>query len=191
MAKKRGHNLDLLNERAPRQFGGTLLKGNAKKARPLSTRLAVHLVLKSERAHGTKSFLSARNVKKIDAVVRGQAKVFGVRIYHFVNVGNHLHLVLRLPLGSHRASRQYFFSFIRAVTGIIARHVLGAERSRGKNLRFWQARPFTRLVSWGRDFNFVSRYMEKNRSEARAANALVDWGFGHNDPQKIATLNTS
>jgi hypothetical protein len=187
--KRQGKNFNLFNDHVPRQFGGMLLRGNAKVARPLSTKHAIHLVLKSERAVGRQSLLHALNVKRVDQVVRAQAKLRGVRLYHLVNVGNHLHMVIRLELHSAVAGRRAFSSFIRAVCGLIARHVLHAERNHAKGIKFWQARPFTRLVSWGRDYNHVSRYMTKNASQAKARRNLVDWGFGVIDAGKIAGLD--
>jgi REP element-mobilizing transposase RayT len=177
--KKRDPNFELLKDKIPRQFGGARLKSNPKISRPLSTKLAIHLVLKSELARGGKSFLRARNVDRIDQIVRGRAKKCGVRILHFVNVGNHIHLVVKLH------DRQAYASFIRVVTGLIARHVLQAQRNAAKGLKFWQARPFTRLVNWGRDYERVKRYMEKNRREA-----FIDWGFSVLDPRKIENLST-
>jgi REP element-mobilizing transposase RayT len=190
LMKRRGSNFDPFNERIPRQFGGMLLRGNAKVARPLSTKHAIHLVLKSERAVGGRSLLHDKNVRRVDAIIRGQAKLKGVRLYHFVNVGNHLHMVIRLEPHSAVAGRRAFHSFIRAVSGLIARHVLHAERNHAKGIKFWQARPFTRLVSWGRDYNHVSRYMAKNATQAKARRNLVDWGFGVVDASKIAGLDT-
>ena len=189
--KQQGKTFDLFNERIPRQFGGMLLKGNAKIARPLSTKHAIHLVLKSKLATGDRSFLSGKNVDRINAVVRRTAKEKGIKIYHFVNVGNHLHLVLKLDRSTALAGRRAFHSFIRSVTGLIARKVLGAERNHAKGIKFWQARPFTRLVTWGRDYNFVGRYMAKNAEQAKARRAMTDWGFGVTDPTKIAHLDTS
>jgi REP element-mobilizing transposase RayT len=188
--KRKGSNFDLFNERVPRQFGGMLLKGNAKVARPLSTKHAIHLVLKSQLAVGARSFLRGKNVDRIDAIIRRTAEAKGIKIYHFVNVGNHLHLVLKLDRSTALAGRRAFHTFVRSITGIIARHVLGAERNRAKGIKFWQARPFTRLVNWGRDYNFVSRYMAKNSDQAKARRAMVDWGFGVTDPAKIAHLDT-
>lgn len=187
--KRKGQNLELFKNQIPRQFGGMLLKGNAKTARPLSTKHAIHLVLKSKLATGSRSFLAARNSKRIDTILRRTAKSKGIRLYRLVNVGNHLHLVMRLDRATPLAGRRAFCSFIRAVTGLIARQVMGAERNRGQGIKFWQARPFTRLVSWGRDFNTLSRYMLKNESQAQSRR-LPDWGFGVTDPLRIAQLNT-
>lgn len=177
--KKASRNLELFKNRTPRQFGGMLLKGNAKCRRPLSTKNAIHLVLKSKVAFGARSLLSPRNAAAVESIIRKRAGRGGVRIYHFVNVGNHLHLVVRL--GKQRS----FPSFIRSVTGLIARHVLGAERGRARGVRFWQARPFTRIVSWGRDYIRLRGYMAKNEAQA-----FVAWGFSVTDAAKIAALDT-
>ncbi len=187
---EKNQNFELFKDKIPKFFGGRLLKGNAKRARPLSTKHAIHLVLKSDLARGSRSFLGGKNVKRIDAIVRAQAKKAGVRIYHFVNVGNHIHLVIRLH------SRRSYALFIRPVTGLIARQVLGAERNSPQigslsGNKFWQARPFTRLVNWGRDYDRIKGYMEKNRTQAQTRSAFNAWGFDVLDPDKIFNLDTA
>ena len=188
--KRTEQQIKLFNERIPRQFGGMLLKGNAKVARPLSTKHAIHLVIKSQLAVGKRSFLQSKNAGRIEGIVRRTAVAKGIRIYHFVNVGNHLHLVIKLDRSTLLAGRRAFHSFIRSVTGLIARHVLSAERNHARGIKFWQARPFTRLVSWGRDYNRVHRYMAKNADQARERIAIADWGFGITDPERIIHLET-
>lgn len=185
-----------------KQFGGTLLKGNPKTARPLSTRHAIHLVLKSKLAQGARSFLNRKNSQEIETIIRRQAELWHIRLYHTVNVGNHLHLVLRIKPGhavgasastQRRATKRphsNFVPFIRAVTGLIARHVLGAEKGSPKDIQFWQARPFTRIISWGRDWDHIKNYMGKNRSQAGVRAAFVDWGFGVTSARAITGLNT-
>lgn len=177
-------------DKIPRHFGGLLLKGNAKVARPLSTKEPLHLVLKSAFAVGSRSMLQMYNAKKIDKIIRSQAKSCRIRIYHFVNVGNHLHLVIKLD------DRKLFAQFIRSISGLIARHVLKKERGpqnadnsfRKKRSTFWVARPFTRLISWGNDYKFVTRYIEKNRNQAK--HHFVPWGFDVVEPTLIQFLNT-
>lgn len=160
---------------SPRQFGGSLLKGNPKEKRPLPVKGTLHLVLKSKRAFGARSMLAKSHVNQIDRIVRKQAKACGVKIYHFVNVGNHLHLVVRIE------SRVLYRMFIRSISGLIARQVLKKERGpqnllENKNswaketqkFAFWVARPFSRLVAWGRDYNNLASYMQKNRNQANS-----------------------
>jgi REP element-mobilizing transposase RayT len=180
----------LTKRQTARHFGGILLRGNAKEKRPLSNKDAIHLVLKSQLAVGGRSFLQKKNSVRIESIIRKAAADNGLKIYHFVNVGNHLHLVVKLQQSNLAAGRAAFHSFIRAVTGLIARHVLGAERNNRKGIKFWQARPFTRILSWGRDYNFICRYMAKNAATAKARRAMIAWGFTPTDPEKILRLET-
>ncbi len=172
-------------------FGGSLLKSNPKTKRTLSTKSAIHLVLKSEIATGPNSMLQKYNAKKIDSLIRHQAKLCGIKIYHLVNVGNHLHIVIQIT------KRHLYAKFIRAITGLIARHVLNKQRgpensavSSKKKIQFWIARPFTRIITWGRDFNYVRNYMKKNIDQANRRYHFIAWGFEVVDPIKIAQLNT-
>ncbi len=188
----RKQQLQLFSHKQLRFFGGSLLKGNAKKARPISTKESLHLVLKSKYALGSKSMLQKKNALHINFLVRKQAQKFGVKIYEFVNVGNHLHLVIRV------GNRQLYSSFIRSITGLIARHVMGAERGRSLDLpcesktskKFWEARPFTRLIAWGKDYLFVKKYMDKNRDQAAPHQHFKAWGFDILEPEKILYLST-
>ncbi|HEY8269707.1 MAG TPA: transposase [Pseudobdellovibrionaceae bacterium] len=189
---RKGSQLSFFNKKIPRVFGGSLLKGNAKVQRPLSTKESIHLVLKSGQALGAYSMLQQRNAGKIDDIIRFHAKKCGVKIYHFVNVGNHLHLVIKL------SDLKLFAKFIRTITGLIARHVLKKQRGpkqedspalgSKKTPSFWVARPFTRLIAWGKDYNFVAGYMKKNRNQAKRY--FIPWGFDVVDPDLIQFLNT-
>ena len=167
---------------APRQFGGSLLKGNPKEQRPLSTKKPLHLVLKSKWAFGDKSMLSRQNIKNVDYIIRKQAKACGIKLYHLVNVGNHLHLVVKIE------DRKLYRNFIRAVSGLIARQVLQkqrgpekaeAEGAAKKSKSFWLARPFTRIASWGRDYENLKKYMLKNLNQARRFGAKVSDHVGN------------
>jgi len=179
--------------RSLRAFGGTLLKSNPKTARPLSSKESIHLVLKSGRAFGSQSMLQQHNVKKIESLIRHQAAKCEIKIYHLVNVGNHLHLIVKLR------DTKLYAQFIRAITGLIARHVLHKERGlardnipKSNQQRFWIARPFTRLIAWGRDYDRVSHYMEKNKNQSLAVRKVVfkAWGFEITDPKMILGLNS-
>ncbi len=143
-----------------KQFGGVLLKGNPRAARPLSFKRPLHLVMRSSFAKGERSFLSPRRAKRIEILVRELARARRIRVYRYANAGNHLHLVVRVP------SSSAYKSYIRALTGLIARLTLGAERGRARGVKFWDARPFTRVIEWGRDFRAAVDYVLQNRLEA-------------------------
>jgi REP element-mobilizing transposase RayT len=104
-------------------------------------------------AKGEQSFLRKENARKIRAIVSAQAKRFGVRVFEFALVDHHIHLLARI------ASRKTFLGFLRAVSGLIARAVMRAERGAAKNLKFWDSRPFTRVLDWGRAFVKMKRFL--------------------------------
>jgi hypothetical protein len=155
-AKQTGFSI--LEGDSVKEFGGNLLKGNAKEKRPVSIKKAMHLVVRSSRARGPLSLL--RKEQRIQEIVGRFATRFGVKVYRLANGGDHLHLTV-LP-----RSRKAFNSFIRSITGLIARLVLGAERGNAKGLRFWDNRPYTKIVEWGREFRAVSQYLLQNTLEA-------------------------
>ena len=169
-----------LQKKLPKYFGGSHLKGNAKYGRPLSEKAPIHLVLKAENGFGTRSMLHPKNVVAVNRCVRQNAEKNGIRIYHFVNVGNHLHLIVKIN------QRRRYLKFIRTISGLIVRHVLGKER--GKELqvadarskktptkKYWLNRPFTRIASWGRDYNGLCRYMIQNQNQVKY------WGLRSGD----------
>ena len=144
-----------------KEFGGALLKkSNAKVARPISTKHAMHIVLRSDRAKGAISMLAPKNSKKIQRILWTQARHFGVRIYEYANVGNHLHLLLRA------GHRDGFKNFLRSITGLIARLVLDAEKGKAQGLKFWSYRPYSRLVAWKKGYQIAKDYVMQNHLEA-------------------------
>lgn len=168
-----------------KEFGGALLKkSHAKKARPISTKQAMHVTLRSSQARGEKSFLANRKrAAEINSKVHSLAKKYGIKIYRYANVGNHIHLLVRASY------RRGFIAFLRSISGIIARIAMGVERgkvldtkeqalSQSKAIKmsqnqskesvmgFWDQRPWTRILSWATDFNNVKKYVEQNFSEA-------------------------
>lgn len=87
----------------------------------------------------------------------------GVRIYRFVNVGNHLHLLI----GARK--RAAFQNFLREISGRIAALVTGSRKAHPigeKGERFWDHLVYTRIVSWGRELKAVTTYFIKNIFEA-------------------------
>jgi hypothetical protein len=100
--------------------------------------------------------LRRRNKARIFLLTHEKARRFGVRIYRFSNVGNHIHLLV-LP-----GSRKGFQNFLRSTTGAIAFLVTGTRKGSGLKRRFWDLLAFSRVVSWGREFRVVSVYFAKN-----------------------------
>ncbi len=139
--------------------GGTESKGKRKEFRPLSTKHTIHLVLKSDKARGQFSFLTHKNKPLVDTLLKSKAKKFGVRIAEYVNVGNHLHIKIRI------SSREAFQKFLKSITTLIARKITGAKK--GKRFgRFWQGLAFTRVLRSAFEELQLKGYFEANRRQA-------------------------
>lgn len=145
-----------------KEFGGSakLNGAHAREARPISVKRPMHLVMRSSRATGEKSFLRAKRARKIEALVHRLGKEKGVKVYRFANSGNHLHFIV-LP-----KSRDAFKAYIKAISGIIARLTLGAERGSAQGVRFWDAKPYTKIIEWGSEYKTVCDYLLRNTLEA-------------------------
>ncbi|MGZ3723959.1 MAG: hypothetical protein ACXVA9_13545 [Bdellovibrionales bacterium] len=139
--------------------GGDEDKGRRKLERPLGRRNWIHLVLKSDKAVGKLSFLHAPNKTAVQKILKDKARKFGVSIADQANVGNHIHLKIRIT------SRDGFQKFLKAVTSLIARKVTGARKGRPFG-KFWQHLAFTRVLkSYTEELN-LKGYFAANRSEA-------------------------
>lgn len=145
-------------------YGGELLKKREGRAhgRPLSTTNTMHLVLRSSRAAGDWSFRRPKNEKKIREIVLRFSRKYGVRVLNLANVGNHLHFHIRL------GNRYTYKPFIRAVTAAIMMAVTGYSKwnKRPADERFWDYRPFTRIIANGlRAFLSLNDYIRINQLE--------------------------
>ncbi len=145
--------------------GGTLGIGKRKTIRPIDRKQALHVVLRSSIATGGLSMLNENFCNHIDRTTKNIAKKWGVKLYNYANVGNHIHLLIRVP------SRAIWQRFLRELAGTIAIIVTGAKKgaSLAKNATgrgFWDHLVFTRIVKFGKDFNKVSIYFVKNIFEA-------------------------
>lgn len=141
----------------PGCFGGALHPSHPKKCRPIDANQALHVVLRSPMARGKLSMLRDSYELQIKLIIRRQARTFGIKIHRYANGGNHLHMLVSPP-----ANRAHFAHFLRAVSGLVARLVLKAERGRAKGEKFWQYRPFSRTVAFGRAFEVCRKYISKN-----------------------------
>ena len=142
------------------EFGGALHgKSHPKSARAIAVKSPMHIVLRSTKAVRNRSFLlHARSLGKDPLRA---AKRFGIQIYEAANSGNHIHLLIRLP------DRGALAGFLRALAGLLARKVLGAERGKPSSVeKFWDARPFSRIIVAYRDFKAVRSYLAQNKLEA-------------------------
>ncbi|RYZ66339.1 MAG: hypothetical protein EOP05_19285 [Proteobacteria bacterium] len=141
------------------QHGGSISRGKRKVSRPLDTRKPVHLVLKSSSARLKMSFLAFKNKVAVQKIVRERAKQFGVAIHGFELMSDHVHLVASFE------SRAMFQSFLRTITGLIARHVTGAKKGKPFGKRFFDGLAFTRVVQGLKDMRGLKIYLFKNEVE--------------------------
>ena len=111
----------------------------------------------------------------VSRIIRKHARLLGIHLKSYANVGNHLHMVIILP------SLRVWRDFIRTISGLIARLVLKAERGSARGVRFWTGRPWTRLVAWGRDLRGVTKYLTLNTLEA--------FGFSRKSFDALKKLN--
>lgn len=149
-------------------FGGSLLKGNNPKTkRPLESKLPIHLVLRAKK--GTLGL--PKTFKQVNETVAETSKKHGVKIYKYANLGNHLHILIKI------SSVRRWAAFIRELTGRIAQLV--KEFTLDDN-SFWLHRPFTRIVrGWQKAFRTAKEYVELNQLEAN----------GHISRHETKTLN--
>lgn len=153
----------------PSAYGGQLLKTRKgrSRGRPLATKSSMHLVLRSSLAKGEWSFRRPKNQAKIRSLLKKFSERYGVRILSLANVGNHLHLHLQLT------RRDGYRPFIRALTGAMAMAITGVNRwtaKIGKKLRFWDYRPFTRIVVGFRALLGLRDYIRINQLEGEGVN---------------------
>ena len=160
-------------------FGGSLTTTRAhRRRRPLSTKQPIHLVLRSSRARDALSFWRTQNRQIIERATAKQAARHGVRVLKLVNVGNHLHLLVRLT------RLRGYAGFIRGLTGTIglligtrvksdAYHGDGcAPRPSSNKLRFWDFRPFTRVLVGRRAYFVMQDYLRINELQGLGFNKI-------------------
>lgn len=156
---KRNKQLELIGNGMSRpgdQFGGALLKGNPKGKRPLESKFPILLTMRAQ-----KSVLRLpKTYKIVRECIDSTAKKYGVKVYEDANVGNHLHLVIKL----HRIS--LWAPFIRELSGRIAQQleeILHLEMP----AKFWKFRPHTRIIrGWQKAFRIALDYIFLNQMEA-------------------------
>ena len=173
MAKIKQIKLGLKNLRL--DFGGARFASyNPNQARPMAVRTPIHVVLRSPIAKAHLSLLFFD--KEIRRILKKQGDRAGVKVYDFANAGNHLHFVCTV------SRIEGWKTFIRAFSGLVARLVLKAERGAAVGAKFWQGRPWTRILTWGRAYRVVRSYIALNKTEAfgfsrKAARIMEKMGF--------------
>lgn len=124
-------------------------------ARPLSTKHPLHMVLK---ANGFLLF-KQREIRTIFARVN---KRFGMKAYQLAIHEDHIHTIIRIH------NRNLYKKWIRALCSLLAGLGFG-----------FIVRPYTRILSWGREFKLVRYYILNNQLEGNlilfAHKRLQEW----------------
>lgn len=177
-------------------FGGKLLYKKRKSKRPLAYKRALHVVLRSSWAGGPYSFLRPKNRVFIEKLLVQTAARFRVKLYRKAIAGNHLHLIILCSdkdsyhgfisvvcgrLASHVMNYQSFKNFVKSLNATIRGSASGActadaggaprtshatTEAFGTDQRFFNFRPFTRILNWGKDFTAGCSYTQINTLEA-------------------------
>lgn len=150
------------------------MMGHRKSTRPLSRKHVVHVVMKSSQARGSNSLLGPRRARMVRQVLRLQSQKTGIQILETINLGSYLHLTLRVP------HRKAYTDFIRAISGLIARKILGKERGKAgshssaqnKNRQsFWESRPLTQILKTDLAWSSVFRQLRERTVLAKRISA--------------------
>ncbi|HAR42385.1 MAG TPA: hypothetical protein DCS07_07095 [Bdellovibrionales bacterium] len=165
--------------------GGEHTQNKRKKRRPFDPKQALHVVLRSSKARGQYSMLHPHYCNHIRNLMDRLKNRWGIKIYRYANVGNHLHLLIQAP------SRVVWQQFIREFSGGVAMIVTGARKGNGlprskssdtpesAKRGFWDHLVFTRIVGFGKDFRGVAQYVLKNLWEATGVpvRKILDRGY--------------
>ncbi len=141
-----------------KSFGGKDLIGKRKSQRPLSTKLPLHLILKSSQK---KVFVPGN--RRLHRLIQKMARKFHVRVYDVAINWSHIHFLIQIK------ERQDYVRFIRALTSKLAMAVAKARPANAKaavSSKLFTLRPFTRIINWGRDYKSALDYLAKNCMES-------------------------
>ncbi len=178
VARQRDFFSGMSDFKARVSYGGTL--GGRKVMRPLDRRHPVLITMKSDVARGALSLLNSRHRLKIKAIIRRLAGRNGIRVHRLALLSNHIHLTISF------LNRELLQSFLRAVSGLIARIVTGAKK--GKSFgKFWSSILHSRVIRGGRrDYVNTDRYVQANQLEATYGRSMRE--FYLENPVRFAEL---
>lgn len=141
------------------KFGGSIAYRCSQ--RPIDSKKALHIVLKSGACKGTFKFTNSLVRQRIENLIKAWAKKKHIPLYKIAIVSNHIHLLIRVK------SRTHYNEFIRALSSDISSKMKKWARKLEFEIdQFWESRPFSRIIHFGQDFQKVLRYLSKNTLEA-------------------------
>jgi REP element-mobilizing transposase RayT len=136
-----------------KEFGGSLLIGKRKTARPLAVKKPMHLILKTTKL----SPFNPTNYK-LEKIIKQYASRYKITVYDYSLNWSHIHITMKLP------NRAAYFAFIKTVTAALISFL---SKARGKDLKgLFDLRPYTKIITCKKQFENAIDYMELNQQEA-------------------------
>lgn len=130
------------------EHGGSLQESKRKSRRPLSCNLPHHFVLSAD-IQDCGSLV--RHAQTIRNSIREHAEKYKVVVHEIAVNSNHCHLAISFD------NRLSYLSFIRTVTAALARTIQVK----------WKLLPYSKMVHWGKEFENLRWYIERNALEAQ------------------------
>ncbi|PIT98973.1 MAG: hypothetical protein COT74_12065 [Bdellovibrionales bacterium CG10_big_fil_rev_8_21_14_0_10_45_34] len=147
------------------QYGGSLHYRKVK--RPFDTTKLIHTVFKAKLG---KNIWFTKSQVSIGRLLETAAKRYKLKLKDKAINKDHIHLLIEPNQSQpYDEARREFLRFLRFFAAQMARKYEEIHKRLGlkKSQDFWIARPFTRLVGWGRKtLTNIRNYFEKNRNEA-------------------------
>jgi REP element-mobilizing transposase RayT len=142
-------------------YGGDLRKKAENRGpRPLVFRSgSMHITLRSLMAKGIYSFQHSSKRQKVKNFVYSFSQGKGVKILSYANVGNHIHLHVKLH------NQALYFGWIRGLSSglaMISHGLEGLKKLKDLNQKFWDQRPFSRVIRSFKHFLNTKSYVEVN-----------------------------
>lgn len=172
--KKQIRQIPLLKKEKS-DFGGELFTTRKERLRhrPLAQKSSMHLVLRSSVANGKYAFTTQQNRQIVSEDINKFAKRNYVKVLSCAIVGNHIHLHIKL------FKIRFYEPFIRGLTASLALKISGASKNVSiKSIfgrRFWDYRPFTRIVGSFREFLNLRDYIRVNQWEGHGVSRAMSY----------------
>jgi hypothetical protein len=160
--KIRDPKLQNYREQNPTAHGGSFqrTRWGRSRRRIVSPTQTMNLTLRSTQARGLWSFRHPKNRHAIEQLSLKFSARFDVRVLRLSNVGNHLHFHVLFP------GKKAYVKFIRALTAAIAIAITGGTRwTKARPKKFWDLRPFTRVILTVMQFKAFDAYLDLNDLE--------------------------
>lgn len=152
--------LSLFREKHIGEHGGQLQLNKRKSRRPLAKNKPVHLILKSQAVLQIGGFKTQEKI--LNSILFKYSQTYHIKIYEKAICSNHIHICLQSQ------NPDSLKNFLRTITGQIAFQIK-QKFPKFKDKKFWESRPYTKVIGWGQQLDNVLNYIEKNRLEA------ADW----------------